>query len=42
MTDTTFPAKVYYKRPDGTFKELTVKSQAEMDRFLAIGWVQSK
>ena len=38
----TVPCKVYFKRPNGTVKELTANTQAELDALTRIGWSTEK
>ena len=42
MADAKAPCKVYYQRPNGTVKELTANTQAELDALLRIGWKTEK
>ena len=34
--------KVYYLRPNGTVKELTANTQAELEALIRIGWTVEK
>jgi hypothetical protein len=38
----TVPCKVYFKRPNGTVKELTANTQAELENLIRIGWTTEK